>query len=142
VIWVISLTQTSPQNQTSCGFSSVYPAAEEPRKPWTIPIPAKGSGAHVQEHHPPGSHSLLTDCRWQQAEDAALKGWEIHRRKKRTTLAGDAGGEHVPLEAFETEKRRTLLRPLLFLELWVNKFLSEASKIHPSEGSSTTAAET
>lgn len=62
-------------------------------------------------------------------------------KKKKTTLAGEAGGEHVSLEAFETEKLSYLPQPLLFLEFWVKKFLGEVSKIHPSEDSSMTAAE-
>lgn len=34
-----------------------------------------------------------------------MKEWEIHREKKpKPTLASEAGGQHVSLEAFETEK--------------------------------------
>lgn len=72
-----------------------------------------------------------------------MKEWKIHMGKNPTnpTLAGEARGEHVSLEAFEAEKLSTLLQPLLFADLWVKRFMGEVSKIHPSKDCSMTAAQ-
>lgn len=46
---------------------------------------------------------MKTDVNSNNAEDAALRGGKYIGRKK-TTLAGETGGERVSSEAFETEK--------------------------------------
>lgn len=102
MIWAISLTQTlqpetSPHNQTSCGLSSAYAATEQPRGPWTTPVPqnaARGVCVSVNT----SSQLMQNADGLQMREDVKgnrqrmkLRRGRKQAKKKSTTPAGEEG---------------------------------------------------